>query len=351
VSKTVRTLLAIATACFLLCAPSAALAQTPTMEQWPDGSIHPWGTLARLRAQQAAVAAAAARAAANQAAAAQQVRQAQAAEAAAEEAAREAKARADAAAAAAAQARIRAAQEAARRAHEEFIRDRDAYAARLRDIAANDDTLRGIEQNSFSSKGTTSFDTGIRAVDPRTVSVTRLRFKSAGAHLLCGESIAGAIPTNGGDAESIHFLAEQALEALNGAQKGVPCKYAGAEKLHLTSTSPVMAAVSKVRSSLQRVKVLAARQQALDAKAKPNATPPPTATPGPDQLRDVSSGDDDNIRTASQRQQAFQQNDSKKIQQIYAQQKANEKKLDSAVAEAIAALKRAQKLQAAQGSH
>lgn len=357
-SKSVRTFLAIATACVLLFAPIYALAQTPTMEQWPDGSIHPWGSCARLpvqcrggsnmRQQQAATAAAAAAA---QAAAAQRMRQAQAAEAAAEEAAREAKATADAAAAAAAQARIRAAQEAARRAHEEFIRERDAYAAQLRDLASNGDTLRGIDQQSFSSKGTTSFDTGIHATNPAKLMVTRIGFKSAGAHLLCAESIAGAIPKSGADADSIHFLAEQSLEALEGAPKGVPCKYAGAAKLQMRRSSPVAAAVADLRSSLQRVKVLAARQQVLDAKAKPKPTAPPSATPAADQLRDVSTDDDNTIRAAYGKQQTFQQNDRKKIEQIYVQQKANEKKMDSAVADAIAALKRAQALQAKQGSN
>lgn len=315
----------------------------------------------RLQQQRSNAAAAAAEAAAAQ----ERWRKAQEAAAAARQAAINAQERAYQ------EAKIRAAQEAAAQAakaaqaaYDAFISDRDTYAARLRDVAATDaeavrllrgtaaalnspdalrlstqdvfsssgapantGTLRVPTQESFSRNGLRLFDTGINSTNPAVMMVKRDFGHSAAAEALCAQSIAQNI--QGRSAQAMHFLADQALQALNGNEIGIACDYSQAGKLVLKKAPKAPAAIANFRRALVNLSVAAAQQGRAQAAAA-TPTPSPMATA------------EDGLRTIIREQKRNQTQQRAHALEVFKVQKANEKKLDDLLLKAEAALKAAQ---------
>lgn len=259
------------------------------------------------------------------------------------------------------QQRLREQEEARRRREEEFIRQRDEAVRSLRGVTPTDPGLRGVETIQdrtsplFGLKGVG--DTGIRDIkpdrSPRDVSTAWRQLHCAAE--ITGYALASAKPRDGRvvDLNEVRYLADEAIRALNGERLGVQCSSnvppSPREQLDVGRLVPfyqtllgaTVREAEKLKDADQRLPEVRRKEeetrQRVEALRTQSGKPPESRKPS--EQDKPSRTKDDPIAKAYEQQKAFQEQERKRIEEVYKKQK----EIQSAMEEAMAALREAQR--------
>ena len=204
------------------------------------------------------------------------------------------------------------------------------------------DTIKDNTVGAFGLKGVG--DTGIKNVGP---DENRRDVSTAWQQLHCANEISSyAFAAAGrGDIDETRYLASEAIDALNGNPIGVVCSAAPPmpkinHHTHLDPTSLVQRYQQALNISITQSEKIKAAQVALAKLNQKEADARAQAPEVPSSTNHSAKTEDEQIANAYREQTAFQAQEQKKIDEIIKKQKEKE----SAMEEALAALRQAQAL-------